>query len=424
MTADALNTKGKSYISAMKILTITKKQARRYLLAHQGLWPPYKLEGKAGILDHIRHVGCIQFDPLNIVGRNPELVLQARVSGFQPVMLQELLYKDRKLLDGWDKNMSIYSVEDWPYFHRRREAAKRNPGRSPEPVRSILPQVRQALEEHGPLSSIDLDFNQTVDWSWAPTRLARAALESMYWGGELVVHHKVNTRKVYDLTSRHLPEDLLSASDPNETEEQFHDWYVHRRIGGVGLLWDKSGDAWLGMPGIKSKERKAALSRLLKQGKVIEVGVDGIKLPLYMRSEDEMLLNKTLDSRTPLSRAAIIAPLDNLLWDRRFVAELFGFTYIWEVYKPVAERRYGYYVLPILYGDRFVARFEPGQDKKNGTLIIKKLWWELGVKQSERMHNDLIQCFGQFLNFLGADNLRIENTAIEQAGLDWLAPPA
>jgi hypothetical protein len=287
-----------------------------------------------------------------------------------------------------------------------------------------LPQVRQALGERGPLSSIDLDFNQTVDWSWAPTRLARAALESMYWGGELVVHHKVNTRKVYDLTSRHLPEDLLSASDPNETEEQFHDWYVHRRIGGVGLLWDKSGDAWLGMPGIKSKERKAALSRLLKQGKVIEVGVDGIKLPLYMRSEDEMLLNKTLDSRTPLSRAAIIAPLDNLLWDRRFVAELFGFSYIWEVYKPVAERRYGYYVLPILYGDRFVARFEPGQDKKNGTLIIKKWWWELGVKQSERMHNDLIQCFGQFLNFLGADNLRIENTAIEQAGLDWLAPPA
>jgi uncharacterized protein YcaQ len=408
----------------MKILTITKKQARRFLLAHQGLWPPYKLDGKVGILDHIRRVGCIQFDPLNIVGRNPELVLQARISGFQPVMLQELLYKDRKLLDGWDKNMSIYSVEDWPYFHRRREAAKRNPGRSPEPVRSILPQVRQALGERGPLSSIDLDFNQTVDWSWAPTRLARAALESMYWGGELVVHHKVNTRKVYDLTSRHLPEDLLSASDPNETEEQFHDWYVHRRIGGVGLLWDKSGDAWLGMPGIKSKERKAALSRLLKQGKVIEVGVDGIKLPLYMRSEDEMLLNKTLDSRTPLSRAAIIAPLDNLLWDRRFVAELFGFTYIWEVYKPVAERRYGYYVLPILYGDRFVARFEPGQDKKNGTLIIKKWWWELGVKQSERMHNDLIQCFGQFLNFLGADNLRIENTAIEQAGLDWLAPSA
>ncbi len=408
----------------MGTLTLTKQQARQFILAHQCLWPPHELEGKAGILEYIRRVGCIQFDPLNIVGRNPELVLQARVSGFQPVMLQELLYKDRKLLDGWDKNMSIYCVEDWPNFRRRREAAKRNPGRSPGPVRSILPQVRQALEERGPSSSIDLDFNQTVDWSWAPTRLARAALESMYWRGELVIHHKVNTRKVYDFTSRHLPKDLLSASDPNETEEQFHDWYVHRRIGSVGLLWDKSGDAWLGMPGIKSKERKAALARLRKQGKVIEVGVDGLKLPLYMRSEDEKLLKMTLDSGAPLSRAAIIAPLDNLLWDRRFVEELFDFTYVWEVYKPVAERRYGYYVLPILYGDRFVARFEPGQDKKNKTLIIKKWWWESGIQQSERMQSDLIHCFERFLNYLGADNLRIENTTIEQAGLDWLVSSA
>ena len=408
----------------METLAITKLQARRFVLAHQGLWPPYKLKGKAGVLEHIHRVCCIQFDPLNIVGRNPELVLQARVAGFQTVMLQELLYKNRKLLDGWDKNMSIYSVDDWPWFHRRREAAKRNPGRSPGPVRSILPQVRQALEERGPLSSLDMDFNQTVDWSWAPTRLARAALESMYWWGELVVHHKVNTRKVYDFSSRHLPEDLLSASDPNVTEEQFHDWYVHRRIGGVGLLWDKSGDAWLGMPGIKSKERKSAISRLVKQGKLVEVSVDGMKLPLYMRSEDEMLLNKTLDSRTPSSRAAIMAPLDNLLWDRRFVEELFDFTYVWEVYKPAVDRRYGYYVLPILYGDRFVARFEPGQDKKNGTLMIKKWWWEPGVKPSERMRNEIIQCFGQFLNFLGADNLQIENAAIEQAGLDWLASSA
>ena len=134
-----------------------------------------------------------------------------------------------------------------------------------------------------------------------------------------------------------------------------------------------------------------------------------------------MLLNKTLDSRAPLSRAVIMAPLDNLLWDRRFVKELFDFDYVWEVYKPVAERRYGYYVLPILYGDRFVARFEPGRDKKNGTLIIKKWWWEPGVKQSERMQSDLIHCIERFLNFLGADTLHVENAAIEQAGLDWLA---
>ncbi len=399
---------------------LTKQQARRFLLAHQGLWPAYGMKGKAGVLETIRRVGCIQFDPLNIVGRNPELVLQARVADFRPAILQELLYEDRKLLDGWDKNMSIYGMEDWPCFQRRREAAKRRPGRSPGPVRSILPQARKEIEARGPLSSIDLDFNQTVDWHWAPTRLARAVLESMYNWGELIIHHKVNTRKVYDFASRHIPEALLSASDPHATEEQFHDWYVLRRVGGVGLLWNKAGDAWLGMPGIKSPERKAALERLLEQGKIMELHVEGIKLPLYLRSQDMPTLNQTLDSNAPSSRAVILAPLDNLLWDRRYVEQLFGFSYVWEVYKPVAERRYGYYVLPILYGDRFVARFEPGHDKKSGTVVIRNWWWEPGVKPSKRMQLELVRCFRRFLAFLGAEHLRIDHEAVKRGALGWL----
>jgi uncharacterized protein YcaQ len=178
------------------------------------------------------------------------------------------------------------------------------------------------------------------------------------------------------------------------------------------------------MVDIKSKERKAALSRLLKQGRVVEVSVDGVRLPLYMRSEDRVTLNKILDCSPPLSRAVIVAPLDNLLWDRGLVEELFGFHYRWEVYKPVAERRFGYYVLPILYGDRFVARFEPGRDKKNGDLVIKKWWWESGVEQSTRMQFDLLHCLKRFLNYLGADYLQIGGEVTEQAGIDWLASRA
>ncbi|MCP4540998.1 MAG: winged helix-turn-helix domain-containing protein [Chloroflexi bacterium] len=399
-------------------LILTNQQARRFLLAHQGLWPSYEVGGKAGIRDYVRRVGCIQFDPLNIVGRNPDLVLQARFSDFRPEMLQELLYDDRYLVDGWDKNMSIYSVEDWPYFRRRREAAIRNPGKSPEQVKSIMPQLRQEIKERGPLSSIDLDFDQTVDWSWAPTRLSRAALESAYFWGELVIHHKVNTRKVYDFASNHIPAELLSAPEPNETEEQYHDWYVLRRIGSVGLMWNKSGDAWLAMPGIKSKERKATLARLIEQDKVLEVRVQGIDLPLYMRSEDSPILNRVLDSDTPPPRAVILAPLDNLIWDRRFIEALFDFYYVWEVYKPVVERRYGYYVLPILYGDRFVARFEPGRDKKSGACIIKNWWWEEGITPSEEMLSALRYCFRQFLGYLGTDDLQVDDKAAEQ--VDWL----
>ena len=404
----------------METINLTNKQARRFILIHQGLWPPYELKSKVEVLDFFRRVGCIQFDPLNIVGNNPELVLQARVSNFQPVLLQELLYKERKLLDGWDKNMSIYRVEDWPNFHRYRESARRRLGDSSQPAIAILPQVREAIEQQGPLSSIDLDFDQVVDWSWAPTRLARAALESMYAWGELIIHHKVHTRKVYDFASRHIPEELLSAPDPNETEQQYHDWYVLRRIGSIGLIWNKSGDAWLGMRGIKSKERTAALARLLERGKVIQVRVEGIETPFYLRQEDRHTLDKALASDIPTPRAVILAPLDNLLWVRPFVETLFDFYYRWEVYKPVAERRYGYYVLPVLYGDRFVARFEPGRDKKSGALVIKKWWWEAGVNPSKRMKSELSDCIIRFLNYLGTDTLKIDPNIAQGAGLDWL----
>ncbi len=399
---------------------LTNRQARRFILAHHGLGCGYVFKGKSGILDYIRRVGCIQFDPLNIVGNNPELVLQARVMDFRPAVLQELLYEDRKLLDGWDKNMSIYSVGDWPYFERYRNHAQHRFGGDDRPATQIMPQVRTAIEQRGPLSSIDLDFDRNVDWSWAPTRIARAALESMYSWGELVVHHRVHTRKEYDFASRHLPSDLLETADPNQNDEAYHDWYVYRRIGAVGLLWNRASDAWLGMLGIKSPQRQAAFGRLLAEGKLIEVQVEDIDSPLYIRYADQKLLVSAMRAHTQRKRAAIIAPLDNLLWDRRFIKKLFGFDYVWEVYKPAVERRYGYYVLPVMYGDRFIARFEPGRNKDSGALVIQNWWWERGVSPSKTMGLELTRCFKRFLRFLGTDHLQIDERLNGQEELNCL----
>ena len=102
------------------------------------------------------------------------------------------------------------------------------------------------------------------------------------------------------------------------------------------------------------------------------------------------------------------------------VKQLFGFDYTWEVYKPVAERKYGYYVLPILYGDRFIARFEPGRDKKSGALIIKNWWWESGVELSTEMKAALRDCFARFLAYLGTDNVEVDKALARREGLDWL----
>lgn len=398
-------------------MKLTRLQARRFLLAYQGLLPAHSLQGKAGVMEYLRRVGSIQFDPLNTAGRSPELVLQARVADFRPAMLNGLLYEERRLLDGWDKMMSIYAVEDRPYFARRRAADRLHLEKNAPEVMRVLPEVRRAIEERGPLSSLDLELNQTVDWAWAPTRLARAALESMYTWGELIIHHKVHTRKVYDFAHRHLPAELLAAPEPNPGEAQYQDWYVLRRIGAVGLIWKRNGDAWLGMNGIQIAERSAAVERLLADGRICAVEAEGFSEPLYLRSTELPLLEEILqEPNGHAPHAALLAPLDNLLWDRRYLEALFGFSYRWEVYKPAAERQYGYYVLPVLYGERFAARFEPLREKQSGALIIRGWWWEEGITPDREMRAELQRCLERFCAFLGTSQMRFEPEAARQFG--------
>jgi len=404
----------------MKTITISKEQACRFLLAHQGLRPPYGYKGKAGILDFIRRVGCIQYDPLDIVGHNSELVLQSRINDFRPTMLNELLYEDRKLLDAWDKMIAIYRVEDWPYLrYRQKDASWRSRRGEPALIKKASGQILKAIEERGPLSSIDLDHDQKVDWVWGPKRLANVALDNMYYQGEVVIHHKVHTRKVYDLASRLIPAEIFVAPDPHTTQEAYHDWHFLRRIGGVGLLWDKHS-IWHGIYRAGRDERTAALKRLVEQGRALEVKVGGIGLPLYMRSEDKGELDSIMEPGNPPRRAVILAPLDNLLWERELIKQLFNFDYTWEVYKPVPERRYGYYVLPILCGDQFVARFESGRDRENGALIIKNWWWEEDTEKSDEVFSSLKDCFQRFLGYLGADKIVVAKSLVKRESLDWL----
>jgi uncharacterized protein YcaQ len=400
-------------------INLSRSQTRHFLLAYHSLWPPRSLSGKEGILDYIRRVGCIQFDPLDMAGQNAELVLQSRVSDFQPRMLHELLYQDRRLLDGYDKNMAIYPIEDWPYFSRRRLAAQ-NELRSSEEVQAITPKIIVEIETRGPLSSLDLDFDQAVHWYWAPTRLARAALESLYFTGKLVIYRKIHNRKVYDLAHRHIPESILQSPDPNPSVSAYQDWYVLRRIGSMGLLWNRGSECWLGVPA-NSAQRSASLKRLIKQGKVLEVNVEGVDPPLYIRTQDLKILDEVINSKDVIRRMAFIAPLDNLMWDRRFLEELFGLYYRWEVYTPQARREYGYYVIPVLYGDRFVARFEPVRNKKNGMLTIKNWWWEPGVNPTDEIIAALRECLEYFFTYLNITQITLNGRTVNLAETGMLA---
>jgi len=142
------------------------------------------------------------------------------------------------------------------------------------------------------------------------------------------------------------------------------------------MLWNRPSDAWLGIQGLKSEQRNRAFGALLQQGRIAEVNVQGLAHPLYMAAENLGQLHAAMDASLSDGCARILAPLDNLLWDRRLVSELFGFDYKWEVYTPAPERKYGYYVLPVLHGSRLIGRIEMETDAKTSTLIVKNIWFE------------------------------------------------
>lgn len=385
------------------MMRITKKQARRFILAYQGLLPPRRFRGKEGIMAFVRRAGCLQYDPLDMVGTNPNLALQSRVKDYRPQLLEELLYVERQLVDGWDKNAAIYPVEDWPCFWRYRTRKVMRHGREITELYEVAPKVMEELKKRGPLSSQDFDAEEKVDWFWAPTSIARAALETLYTWGDIIIYSRVGQRRVYDLACRHIPEDIRCSPDPNLGDEEYYQWHVKRRINAVGLLWNRGSDAWLGIQGFRASQRNAAFAALMEGGEVIPIQVEDLDYPLYLARENLPLLQHVLAGVNTKPRAAFIAPLDNLLWDRKLIAALFGFDYTWEVYKPAKERQYGYYVLPVLYGDRFIARFEPRYKNKTGMLEVLNWWWEPGTKVSAAMEAALAQASREFMGYLGAD---------------------
>lgn len=388
-------------------IVINQSTARRFILAHQYLWPPRQLQGKEGVLEFIRHVNCIQYDPIKVAGTNPDLVLQARVHDYSPDMLDELRYTDRTLLDGWDKVASIYPVEDWPYFARQRNAMQTQ-GRQPQDAIDLIPYIIETIRERGALSSIDLKNEHRVDWYWGPTSVTRAALEYLYAVGKLGIHHRVGTRRYFDLIENLIPSELIEIPDPNKTLEIYHDWHVLRRVKSMGLAHPGAGEHWLGIRRAKSSERKSAVWRLIKRGELNPVLIEEIpNQTFYIQSEDIPKIENLKDQPEPQPRMAFIAPLDNLIWDRRSIEMVFEFKYIWEVYKPEKQRQYGYYVLPVLYGENFVGRVEPKFDQKTRTLQIKNWWWEPGFIPDQETLNERDKCIQAFGAYLGAEDIQV-----------------
>ena len=391
--------------------TITKEQARRFILSKQGLIGSYRFIGKAGAYEYVRQAGCIQYDPVDVCGKNAELTLQSRVKGFSKKMLQELLYEDRKLVDYADKELSIWPAEDWPYFSSYRERSLEL-GKTFKGLKSLEKKAIAYIKENGPVSSDTLPIEGEIYWHssmhWSgnwhkKSQAARSVLEQLYTDGVLIIHHKKGSRKYYDLAEKYLPEATLDAKNPCKSDEEFTAWRVLRRIGAVGLLWDKNSTAFLGID-INAEKRKHILETLMSQGKICPIAVQGIKQTFYYRSEDDPLMQSIISEVADLKpRMSFIAPLDPLMWDKSLIQTLWDYQYSWEIYTPAVKRKYGYYTLPIIFGDRFVGRIEAVPDRKNKVLEVRGLWWEQGVRQTKKMNSALEKTLSKFAKFNDCD---------------------
>jgi len=373
------------------------------MLLKQGLLGKKKFSQKTGVYDYIRQVGCIQYDPIDVCGKNAELVLQSRVKGFKKAYLDELLYQDRKLVDYYDKVMSIFPVEDWPYFYRIREDRKVN-ARSKEKVDTLRQEIHDIIASLGPVCSRDLEKTEKVDWHWASTNLGRATLETMYFDGDLIIHHRKNTMKYYDLSEKYIPLSVLSSPDPFETELEFIKWRLLRRVSAVGFLWNKPSDAFIFMQ-LDSSTRTQAFHQLTHEGLLSTFHIEGRAEPFYFLTADLPLLEEALAIEQFPSRTEFLAPLDNMLWDRKLISFLFDFDYTWEIYTPEVKRKYGYYVLPILQGQTLIGRIEVINVKKNKTLEVKNIWLQNGIRNTKKLQAELGKTLLRFMEFNQMSNL-------------------
>jgi uncharacterized protein YcaQ len=393
--------------------------ARRFLVLRHLLAPPRSLPSKPeSVLSVVDRIGSLQFDPLEVAGRNHDLVLLARIAGYRREWTDHWLYGDRRLYETYNKSLNIVPVAELPLYRwvwdRMR---KRHEGGAFDEHAPLVEELMGRIRDHGALLPRDVGAREAIDWYWRPTNQVRAILEGLAEAGILGIRRRDGNLRVYDLAERLFPADVLADGRPEEDQQQHR---LLARYRGHGLLGASGNqELWVGGTGYAA-DRAARRAALIEAGRLFAVQVEGLKGERFVVAEDAAFLeqaeSEVADGRTPGGvepAAALVAPLDPLCWDRDLLRRLFDFDYVWEVYVPAAKRRWGYYVLPILYGDRLVGRIEPRIERRAGTLRIAGLWWEPGF--DPLAESGLAAAFGDAL-LAHADFAGVSRIALPRSG--------
>ncbi len=375
--------------------TIDQRGARRLALARAGLlaprWSglPARAQGNGkralkGALAVIRRFGYLQLDTVSVAGaRSHGLVLLSRLEGFDPALAERLLRPGVPLFEYWGHEASWLPIESYPLFWWRREAFKAHPWwgdllvQHPREAKAIL----KRIESEGPLRAVDLTEASGAGWWQLGT--GKKLLSALWSAGLLAVRERREFHRCYDLTERVIP--LAHRTESLGVAEALP-VLLERALAGHG--WATT--ATIAQTWRLRKMRPAideALALLVAEGQVIRCALQSEgtgSTPGWVRPRDLAVVDDLRRMRPRTDRGVLLSPFDPVLWDRARVARLFGFEQILEIFKPASQRRYGYYCLPVLAGDRLVARVDLKAQRRQGQLRLLSFHFEPGPRNYER----------------------------------------
>ena len=402
----------------MTDLQISAAHARRFLVSRHLLAPPRSLPAEpASVLAAVERLGSLQFDPLEVPGaRNHDLVLHARVAGYQRQWCEDWLYgPDRRLIELYNKSLNMVPMHELPHYrvtwHRNLADIDNGILTDQAPVAKA---ILKRLQTDGPLSTAAFsEHGHAVDWWWAPTRASRAVMEALFVTGRIGIARREGNRRYYDLIERLVPAELLKLK---ESEEDGMTRRLLSRFRATGHddagRHAGRGDVQRRLDHRAGRPHRAAGGRRRAR---CAVEVEGLKRLQYIIAAEETILDATTDPDSlPAPAVSFLAPLDPLVWDRSMLRTLWDFDYLWEVYVPEAKRKWGYYVLPMLFGDRFVGRIEPRLDRKTKTLRILGIWFQDGFEPMAegRFIPALRDAVEAYRSFVGADTVTWPRTRV------------
>ena len=370
---------------------LSTEHARRFLVRRHLLDPPRSLPAKPeSVLRAVDRLGSLQFDPLEVPGaRNHDLVLHARIRSYRREWCDRWLYgKDRRLIELYNKSLNILPADELPYYRLAWSRGANSYREFLAEHASLANRIRDHIREHGPVSTASFrDVEDRIQWWWdsspsTSTKAARAMMEVMFVVGEMGISRRDGSRRYYDLIERLVPADLLGKHASEDEQRRHRLLSRHRGVGLMGV--GGAGELVLGTG--KAADRARTTAALIEDGTLIPVAIEGFREVRHVLADELPILTATAKpKRRATPSVSFLAPLDPLMWDRRLVKGLFDFDYIWEVYVPEPKRRHGYYVLPILFGDRLVGRIEPRLTRGSDSLRIAGIWFEDGFAPMEEL---------------------------------------